>query len=422
MILVLKGALASRHVLWLVPAITAGLLAFGLDDGWMVDDYVHQAALTRHPDLPALHRSPGSLFTFVDGDPERLGEVVSRGIWPWWSAPELRLAFWRPISGLSHALDYRWGQLGFPPPDVTNLLPDAARWRAWAVVFGLLALVAWCLRPVLRREATARCLGLGMLLALLPASSTFASSRLLGFAGIGGAGLLALWIAELASSASNLRRRALLTALAAVHLVAAPLLIHPTISQMKQLDRVVGSSAASLAELAPGPLPTADSQVIIVATPSGFISLASAIVATMNHGWHAPTTLVLSSSIYPTEVTRTGDATLLIRPRGGFLRSAGSPAPAGVEDAGSGLDPRRALLMLDHLFRDLERDRFAAGDRIALAGVTLEIVDEDAGRPLAVAFRFAEPLDSQRWHWLAWRGGRYERFPLPELGETVTWP
>ncbi len=621
----LRGVLASRHVLWLVPAITAGLLAFGLDAGWMVDDYIHQAALTRHPDLPTMHRAPASLFTFVDGDPERLGKVVARGIWPWWSAPELRLAFWRPISGWSHALDYRawpenprpmhmqsiawhllavvlvlilmrrvlprrpavaglagllfavddsqalpalwlanrnaviavafgagcllahdrwrrggwtagavvgpllllaavlanegavavggyllayaicldpaprrrrlaallpatgvglawaaaykiggygalgsgvyvdpageplrfaavaverapfllWGRLGFPPPDLANFLPDAILWQAWALVVGLLALFAWLLSPLLRRQATARFLGIGMLLALLPASSTFPSSRLLGFVGIGAAGLVALLIAELAAAAPARKipprsrllqsgegkrwrwgRQTLLAVLVAVHLIAAPLFIRPTISQMQQLDGMVGRSAASLVELAPGSQGerTGASQVIVVATPSSFISLASGLVATMAHGWHAPMTLVLSSSIYDTEVTRTGDATLLIRPRGGFLRSPGAPHPAGIDDVEPGLDLRRILLMLDHLFRDLERDRFAVGDRVALDGVTLEIVEENAGRPLAVAFRFADPLDNERRRWLAWRRGHYQPFPLPAIGETVTWP
>ncbi len=53
----LKGVLASKHVLWLVPAITAGLLAFGLDAGWMVDDYVHRAAPElRHVQLMELNK------------------------------------------------------------------------------------------------------------------------------------------------------------------------------------------------------------------------------------------------------------------------------------------------------------------------------------------------------------------------------
>lgn len=609
----LRRALASKHVLWGVPALTAALLAFGLDAGWMVDDYVHQAALTRHPDLPTVHRSPGALFAFVDGDPERLSEIVAQGAWPWWSAPELRLAFWRPVSGWSHALDYRlwpdnprlmhlqsiawhllavvlvllflrgvlshrpavaglagllfaiddsqaipalwlanrnavlgvafgagcllahdrwrrggwhagvvagpllllaavlanegavaiggyllayalcldpaprhrslaallpaagvglawtaaykaggygalasggyidpateplrfaavaaerapyllWGRLGFPPPDLANFLPDAARWQTWALVVGLLALFAWLLCPVLRREATARFLSLGMLVALLPASSTFPSSRLLGFVGIGAAGLVALLIAELASQSApdpsrgrRWGRRALLAALGWVHLIMAPLFIHPTIGQMKQLDTLIGSSAASLVELAPGPRdgPTGAGEVIVVTAPSGFIALSSGLVATVAHGWHAPKTFVLSASIYDTEITRTGDASLLIRPRGGFLRTTGSPHPAGIENAGAGLDTRRVLLMLDHLFRDLARDPFLVGDRVALDGVTLEIVEEEAGRPLAVACLFADSLENQRRRWLAWRGGRYEPFPLPAVGETVTWP
>ncbi len=552
---------------------------------------------------------PNELFNFVNGDPERVGEIVARGIWPWWSAPNLRLAFWRPLSGWSHALDYRWwpenpwlmhlhsiawhllaivlllvfyrrilerpavaglagllfaiddsqalpalwlanrnavlaatfgigcllahdcwrrdgwragaavgpllllgavlanegavaiggylvsyaifldpapwrrrlaallpsasvglawavaykaggygalgsgvyidplteparfamtavvrapfllwGSWGFPPADLSNFLPETLRWQTWGLALVLLALFAGLLRPVLRRRH-ARFLGFGMLLALLPASSTFASSRLLSFVGIGATGLLALLIAELWArqrtetepNASRWGRRALLAILLVIHLIAAPLLTRAYLGQMAGLDRLVHTSATSLVEqTAPSTGEAPDERrPIIVATPSAFISLASSVVATIIYGWDAPITLILSSSIYDTEVTRSDATTLIVRPRGGFIRSPTSTAPAGISE--HSLDPRRAMLMLDHLFRDLERAPFQAGDRVVLDGVTLEILEEDGGRPLTAAFRFSDPLEDERWHWLAWRDGRHEPFRLPEIGETVTW-
>lgn len=608
-----KKALSSRHVLWLVPAITMGLLAFGLDVGWLIDDHMHRAALTHHPDLPELHRSPESLFAFIDSDPQELSQLTARGIWPWWSASELRLAFWRPVAGWTHALDYRawpesprlmhlhsiawyllavvlllmlfrqvlprpaiaglagllfaiddsqalpalwlanrnailalafgvaallahdrwrrggwqagaivgplllltavlanegavaiggyllayaiyldpapwrsrlaalfpsvgvglawavvykiggygalgsgiyidpvaeplrfaatasvraplmlWGWWGFPPSDISIILPDATLWRRLLVVLALLAFLGWLLRPILRREAAARFFGLGMLLALVPASSTFPSNRLLGFVGIGAAGLLALLIAELAATTSTVTksqrwgRRTVLASLVAVHLIAAPLLIRPYLGQMQLLERMVRRTASSLIELADSPqglqADDPDAKVIIVATPSAFISLTSTVVATLVKGWHPRPNLVLSSTIYGTEVTRPDNQTLIVRPRGGFLRGPGAPTPAGFEHSAPNLDPRKSLLMLDHLFRDLHNSPFQVGDRLDLDGVTLEIIEVEEGRPLTVACRFSESLESDRWLWLAWRNWRYEKFPLPAVGDTVTWP
>ena len=141
----LKKVLASKHVFWWVPALAAINLAFGLDVGWMIDDHVHRAALTHHPEFPDWHRSADSLFAFTDGDPERLSDAVARGIWPWWSAPDMHLAFWRPVTGWSHALDYRaW------PENPWLMHVHSLAWFLLAVVL-LFALY----RYVMPRPATA---------------------------------------------------------------------------------------------------------------------------------------------------------------------------------------------------------------------------------------------------------------------------
>ena len=605
LIATLKTLLASKHVFWWIPALAAINLAFGLDVGWIIDDHVQRAALTRHSDFPEWHRSAGSLFTFTDGDRDDLRESVARGTWPWWSAPDLHLAFWRPISGWSHALDYRawpenpwlmhlhslawfllalvvllalyrhvlphpavaglagliyavddsqaipvlwlanrnavlavafgaaalaahdrwrragwkagaiagpllllaavlanegavavggyllayaicldpapwrerlaallpsagvglawavaykigdygavgsgiyidpaaeplraatlaveraplllWGWWGFPPADLASILPDATRWWRWLVIMTLLALLTLLLRGLLRREAVARFLGLGMLLALLPATTTFPSNRLLGFVGIGASGLLALALADLASTATTGRRwprRALIAVFVLIHLVVAPLLARSNMAQMLQLERTVRRAAESLAELADRPQES-EAEVIIVATPAGFVSFTSGITAALVYGWRPWPIQVLSSSIYDTEITRTDASTLVIRPRGGFLRRPGMPHPAGIESEVSGPDPRRFFPLLDHLFRNVERDGFQVGDRVELDGKSIEIVEASEGRPLAVAVDFSEPLESSRWLFLVWRQGRYERFRMPEVGGTAAWP
>jgi hypothetical protein len=47
------------------------------------------------------------LFTFTTGDPEDNRQLIERGVLlPWWSDEHLKIAFYRPLSSLSHRLDH----------------------------------------------------------------------------------------------------------------------------------------------------------------------------------------------------------------------------------------------------------------------------------------------------------------------------
>ncbi len=47
-----------------------------------------------------------NLFTFADGNPQDVHKVMDDGIFPWWTDPELRLSFFRPLTSLTHVADY----------------------------------------------------------------------------------------------------------------------------------------------------------------------------------------------------------------------------------------------------------------------------------------------------------------------------
>lgn len=46
-------------------------------------------------------------FVFADGTLERNDKFRDRGLIPWWSAPDVRLAFWRPLASATHYLDFK---------------------------------------------------------------------------------------------------------------------------------------------------------------------------------------------------------------------------------------------------------------------------------------------------------------------------
>ncbi len=47
------------------------------------------------------------MFRFLDGDPARTMKLMDHGGLPWWTVPEAKGSFWRPVTILTHWLDYR---------------------------------------------------------------------------------------------------------------------------------------------------------------------------------------------------------------------------------------------------------------------------------------------------------------------------
>lgn len=102
------GAVLSHRRLGVALALLAALLVLpALWTGLHSDDLAHALALRGEQAYPAQSASPMRLFSFVDGDPERNRRAVESGLLPWWSVQTLRFNFWRPLTALTHILDYR---------------------------------------------------------------------------------------------------------------------------------------------------------------------------------------------------------------------------------------------------------------------------------------------------------------------------
>ena len=103
--------LASERLAIVLPSLAVALALPSLWGGWVADDHHHRLRLADPSDLPeSLADVPGSpmeLFTFADGDPVHMRPVMDLGLWPWWTLPELLAAFMRPVTALTHWVDYR---------------------------------------------------------------------------------------------------------------------------------------------------------------------------------------------------------------------------------------------------------------------------------------------------------------------------
>lgn len=82
-----------------LPSLRIGLLS---------DDHFHRAILTHKSVVPiADDWSLFGLFSFEFGSAEHIYKSINIGALPWWSDADVKMQFFRPISELSHWLDYQ---------------------------------------------------------------------------------------------------------------------------------------------------------------------------------------------------------------------------------------------------------------------------------------------------------------------------
>ncbi len=600
-----RKVLEGRQLPLVVTVLALALCSPGLFSGLVVDDYLHRAALLGAPGYPELRRPAGDAYAFVRGGPQAIQRDMKRGILPWWSSPNLRLAFWRPLSGWLHWIDWHawpnhpvlmhlhsfvwlavatfaaavfyrrlirpmwvgglaalifaiddaraaaaiwiadrnaisglalgllallsyqsarsgrgrsgvwltpvlfglallanegsiaiagylaayaafvdtgpwlrrvtglfpcaavafvwliayraggygvhdatmyidpigesgrflraamthlpllvWGQWMTPPAELSMFLSRGAVLLFAALGGGFALLLAWIIWPLLKRDPVARFFAAGMLFAIVPVCATTAQDRLLQIVGVGGAGLIALFLAGVAERADWVRSRGfgrgcsrvLAVVLVVVHLIVAPVHLALSGEQYRNLGRTMERTAATL----PADEASRGKQWLVVYTPSAFFTLFSPAVRAMR-GETAPERLVvLSAGIRGAEIERRDAKTLRIRMPGGFLPRPGTPAPERSAGAIE-FDVSYVSQLLDLLFR---RDdaRFARGDTVGLGGLDIEVTRvTENGRAEEVEYRFDRPLDDGGYRWLIWneRGG-YEEFTLPAIGEVRT--
>ncbi|CBL47196.1 Hypothetical protein HDN1F_36130 [gamma proteobacterium HdN1] len=104
----LQKVFSYRHSTFIIIALALLLLSPSLWVGYFADDYQHHALLS--PEQPFPHTKDGSLFglfSFINGDPARNLLLRDHSLMMWWGNSDLKFAFWRPVSEITHWIDHR---------------------------------------------------------------------------------------------------------------------------------------------------------------------------------------------------------------------------------------------------------------------------------------------------------------------------
>lgn len=102
----------------MIAAVGVAVLLAGpsIFTGFTTDDHNFRLVFRGAPGLPEFARAPWEVFSFyADRGPELRQAFLERGLLPWWTGDTFRAAFCRPLSSLSHYLDYRlFGETAWP--------------------------------------------------------------------------------------------------------------------------------------------------------------------------------------------------------------------------------------------------------------------------------------------------------------------
>ncbi|MCY1073757.1 DUF2637 domain-containing protein [Archangium lansingense] len=98
--------LVFPRVLWISLAAGLAFSLLALMSGFMPDDYVYVGVLEGHAPPAPLSTTTFDLYRLISGDPAQMQPLLDKGVMPWWTLPDLRIAFFRPLSSALMVVDH----------------------------------------------------------------------------------------------------------------------------------------------------------------------------------------------------------------------------------------------------------------------------------------------------------------------------
>ncbi len=311
-----------------------------------------------------------------------------------------------PLTFAANALCYfpllLFGLFSQVEPGLTWLLLSGPwEYAASGGALCLLAAVAWIMWPKLRNDRVAHFWLVGMAVSAVPLCSVIPQGRLLLLPGIGAMALMAQFISAVREKLhdKNVRDRVARTfagLLIVLHLILAPPLLafsSYSVALLEKASRQLNDSAPSDAAI--------ESQTLIIVNTVADVAGMGLPIMRSSMGETVPrNTWNLAAGESSVQVERIDARTIVVRPDGGFLTRPNS-----------------------QVFRNPATSPINKGEEFQLTGlkVTVLSVSQD-GRPLAVQFRFDNPLEDPRYRWITLEGGGYVSYMPPEIGDSNSVP
>jgi len=126
--------LESRAIIAVSAVLAVVLLLPTLTVGFMMDDYAQLLWLKGGPQTGGRPGRIWDMFAFLGTENAPFRTAIDKGFCPWWTNPELKLAFLRPVTSLTHALDHSL----FPNSPALMRLESLLMYAVVVIVIGLL--------------------------------------------------------------------------------------------------------------------------------------------------------------------------------------------------------------------------------------------------------------------------------------------
>ncbi len=97
--------LGSGRAHWAIMAVAVLLVAPSIGERFVFDDNTHEILKRADPGVVGHRSGPLHFFVFASGNPSDVKKMVDEGVLAWWTLPEFKNAFFRPLSALTHLLD-----------------------------------------------------------------------------------------------------------------------------------------------------------------------------------------------------------------------------------------------------------------------------------------------------------------------------
>ncbi len=98
----LLAALVLALPTLLVPWVMDDWFILMTNAAWLGDESVHWWPISATQVDPL---GLPSSFCFSNGNPAETSRWIAEGVFPWWTDPDLRLCFWRPLASVTHLFD-----------------------------------------------------------------------------------------------------------------------------------------------------------------------------------------------------------------------------------------------------------------------------------------------------------------------------